>query len=427
MDRNWAGNVAFAPERFLEPSSVAQLQDEVARSSRLRAVGTGHSFNAIAATGGVQVSLARLPEVVELDPSSRTVTVSPATTYARLSAQLQREGWALANLGSLPHISVAGACATGTHGSGDRLGVLGSSVVGLDLVRADGELVRVGARDVRRPTPVAGEQLPIDAFVVALGALGIVTSLTLSVEPTYDVRQCVYERVPLDRAIDHLDELLGSQYSVSLLTTWREDVVDQVWQKHRVVPGERWSPQAELLGGRAATVAHHPVPSMDPATCTEQLGVPGPWNERLPHFRIEHTPSSGDELQSEYLVRRADATDALRAVAGVARSLAPVVQISEIRSVASDRLWLSPANGHDCVAIHFTWVPDAEAVATAVDLVERRLSPFAARPHWGKVFHVALPELAERYGRLADFARLADRLDPDHKLRNDFLDALLPG
>ncbi len=212
---------------------------------------------------------------------------------------------------------------------------------------------------------------------------------------------------------------------MSIFTTWKEEVVDQVWCKHRVRPGEAWSPEPTLLGGRLATRPHHPVPGMDPATCTDQLAEPGPWNERLPHFRVEHTPSSGDELQSEYLVDRSDAPDALAAVAGSAGALAPVVQISEIRSVAADGLWLSPAYGRDSVAIHFTWVPDVRAVARAVALVEDLLAPFRARPHWGKVFAVPAPVLSDRYERLADFSRLADRIDPGHKLRNDFLDSVL--
>ena len=434
MKSNWAGNVTYSAERFHEPTSVEQLQEVVAGASRVHAVGTGHSFNPIADSPGDLVSTARLPLRCEIDERSSTVTVSSGTTYAELASRLHASGHALANLASLPHISVAGACATGTHGSGAALGVLGTSVVALEVVGADGELASVrGGTDRHRdastvPTPRTGLSAPgLDGVVVALGALGVVTTVTLALLPTFEVRQVVYDRVSREVAFGRLDEVLASAYSVSLFTRWAEDDLGQVWVKHRVEAGAPWSPATELLGAPSAREARHPVPGMDPATCTQQLGVPGAWHERLPHFRVEHTPSSGDELQSEYLVARADAPGALDAIAGIATRVAPVLQISEIRSVAADQLWLSPAYHRDSVAIHFTWIDDTTAVAPVVDLVEERLAPFAARPHWGKVSHVPADRLHELYERLADFSVLAERLDPDHRFRNDLLDRCLSG
>jgi xylitol oxidase len=344
-----------------------------------------------------------------------TVTVSAGLRYGEVASRLQQDGLALHNLGSLPHISVAGAVATGTHGSGRALGSLATAVTALELVTAGGELVRL-SRD--------GDGDTFAGAVVALGCLGIVTALTLRVEPTYDVMQVVYERLPLGRLRTHLDEVLGAGTSVSAFSTWRDDVVDQVWVKTRtdgVAPdlGPSW------LGTRRATRPHHPVPGMDAASSTAQLGAPGPWHERLPHFRLDHTPSNGSELQTEYLVPYADAVGAIEAVDAMRSRVAPVLQVSELRTVAADDLWLSPAYGTDSFALHFTWVDDTEAVAPVLVELEQRLEPFRARPHWGKLFSTPPPTVRARYPRLAEFAALRRHLDPDNVFGNEFVDRYL--
>ncbi|MEV4626892.1 D-arabinono-1,4-lactone oxidase [Micromonospora sp. NPDC049523] len=414
---NWAGNITFGARRFHRPSSIAELRRIVAGSERVRALGTAHSFNRIADTPGDLVSVAGLPERVEIDPERRTVTVSAGMRYGELAERLYAEGWALHNLGSLPHISVAGACATGTHGSGERNGGLATAVSAMELVTADGELVTVSRS-------ADGADFP--GMVVGLGALGIVTALTLAVEPTYDLRQYVYRDLPGEQLREHIDEILGGGYSVSLFTDWTGDGINQVWRKLRVDGPDAATVPEVWHGATLAEEPLHPVPGMSAVNCTEQLGVPGPWHARLPHFRLEFTPSSGEELQSEYLVPRSEARSALDALATIRHLIAPVLQISEIRTIAADDLWLSPSYRRESVAIHFTWVKDTPAVTPVLAAIEQALAPYAARPHWGKLFGTGPEALRNRYERFDDFRRLRDRYDPSGKFHNELTARYFP-
>ena len=324
------------------------------------------------------------------------------------------EGFALANLASLPHISVAGSCATGSHGSGVRNANLAAAAAALEIVRADGELERID-----RAT--AGDVL--HGAVVSLGALGVVTSVTLEVEPTFRMRQDVYEDLALSDLVDHFDEIVSAAYSVSLFTDWSGPSFHQVWLKSRLEEeGGAKVPARDLFGARLADRDLHPIRGLPAEACTPQMGRPGPWHERLPHFRLDHTPSAGDELQSEYLVARADAVAALLALEGLRDRLSPLVLVSEIRTVAADELWLSPAYRRDSVAIHFTWRPDVRRVGDLLPDVEAALEPFEPRPHWGKLFATDAQVLRSRYERRRDFVALAHRLDPDGKFRNAFVD-----
>ncbi|GAB4107454.1 FAD-binding protein [Micromonospora taraxaci] len=406
--RNWAGNVRYAARAFHRPTSTDELRRLVAGSTRLRAVGSGHSFNRFGDTDGDLVSLAGLPQTVEVDHERGQVTVSGAMRYGDLARQLHTQGYALANLASLPHISVAGAVATATHGSGQTHGNLASAVAGLELVTADGDLLRVD-RDTDR---FAG-------MVVGLGALGLVTRVTLDVVPAFELRQ--YVRLNLDR--EALDEALGSAYSVSVFTDWRTPRLREVWRKQAA---DQPPPSADWLGTTAADEPRHPVLGMPPENCTPQLGEPGPWHERLPHFKLGFTPSSGDELQSEYHVPRSAAVDALAALDDVAHLIAPVLLVCELRTVAADELWLSPNHRRDSFVVHFTWIEDTAAVLPVVAAVEERLAPFAPRPHWGKVFVTDPAELASRYPHYADFTTLLTDLDPKGTFRTDVLDRYFP-
>jgi alditol oxidase len=409
---NWARNVSFAAAQVHRPTTLDELQEIVAGTSTLRALGTGHSFSTVADTTGDLVSVTGLPRSVAVDSGRATATASAGLSYGEVAGLLHAEGWALPNLGSLPQISVAGACATGTHGSGRTLGCLATSVSGLQMVRPDGELVTISRDD----TDLAGA-------VVALGCLGVVTAVTLDVVPTFDVRQVVYDGLSRATIAEHLDEVLDSAYSVSIFTDWCSEST-RVWRKDRVGPGDSdFAPG--WLGATAATVPSHPVPGANPDSATEQLGVPGPWHQRLPHFRVNFTPSSGEELQSEYLVARGHGPAAFEAVDRVREQVAPALQISEIRAVAADDLWLSMAYGQDSVALHFTWVDDAAAAAGAIVAVEGALEPFAARPHWGKLFTTPPAVVRERYERLPDFQRLRLAFDPANKLGNEYVDRYL--
>ncbi|MEO7589364.1 MAG: FAD-binding protein [Arachnia sp.] len=406
--RNWAGNIAYGARRMAEPRTLDELSELVAAEPRLRVLGSRHSFNDLADTDGVLVSLAAMAgdgDVRRID--ERTIRVPAGIRYGDLVPTLQRWGVALANLASLPHISVGGAVQTGTHGSGDRVGSLATQVSAVEMVCGTGERIRLERG-----------QYDFDGAVVALGALGIVTHLDLDVEPTFDVAQSVWEGARWDDVLANLDGVTSAGDSVSLFTTWQDrEAIDQVWVKTRTATtvGE-----LSLPGVRPADGERHPIPGIDPEPCTRQLGVPGPWFDRLPHFRLAFTPSVGDELQTEYLVPRRDAVAAIEAVRAMAREVAPLLYVSEIRTMAGDDLWLSPANGSPTVALHFTWKPDEVAVRRLLPRLEAAL-PESARPHWGKVFTLAPEILVDRYPRWGDHTDLVSRLDPQRRFANPYL------
>jgi xylitol oxidase len=413
--RNWAGNHRYPADTLHRPATVEQVQELVARARNVHVLGSRHSFTAIADADEL-VSLAPgpdggLPADVVVDRDAGTVSCSGGLTYGQLAAPLEEAGLALHNLASLPHISVAGAVATATHGSGAGNGNLATAVAAVELVTSSGDVLRVA----RGEPDFAG-------VVVGLGALGVVTRLTLDVQPAYEVRQRVFEDLAWPVLLDRFAEVLGCAYSVSVFTRFAEgaDGVDMVWVKSRT-DGPA-SPEGDLFGAREATEPRHPIPGLDATAATAQLGVPGPWSARLPHFRMEFTPSNGDELQSEYLVPAGHGPAALEAVRALAPRLRPVLQVCEVRTVAADGLWLSTAEGRDSVAFHFTWVPDQEAVEEVLAELEGALAPFDPRPHWGKVFCASADELAGRYERHADFLALRERLDPRGAFRNPWLE-----
>ena len=415
---NWAGNVRFSAARVHRPTSVPELQRLVAGADRVRALGTGHSFNRIADTDADLVSVADLPRTLEVDSARRTVRVSAGMRFGELGGPLHDAGFALHNLGSLPHISIAGAVSTGTHGSGVGNGTLASAVSAVELVTADGDLLRLSR---------AAEAGRFDGCVIALGGLGVVVALELDVQPTYEIRQYVYEGLPLRVLHDRFDEVLSAGYAVSVFTDWRSPRADQVWRRLRVGTNEPGDAPDEWLGATLADGPRHPIPGLPGSICTEQLGVAGPWHARLPYFRLEFTPSSGDELQSEWFVRRQDAVAALQALEPLRERIAAVLHIGEIRTIAADPLWLSPSAGRDTAALHFTWIKDEAAVAPVVTMIEERLADFDARPHWGKVFTTPPEVVRERYERYADFEALLRDHDARGTFRNRMLATYFPG
>jgi xylitol oxidase len=404
---NWAGNVTFRAPHVHRPTSVDELRTLVAARPKIRALGTGHSFNLIADSTADLVRVDALPGTVEIDRDRSTATVAAGLRYAEVAVALERAGFALANLASLPHISVAGSVATGTHGSGDTQRNLAAAVAALTLVAPDGTLV-----EVHRDTDPGA--------IVALGALGIVTALTLDIEPTFQVAQHVYRNVPLAEIASSFDEVYGSAYSVSAFTTWASGSA-VVWQKRRID-----GPEPTWRGEQPATEPVNPVPGMPATNATRQLGIAGPWHERLPHFRPEFTPSAGEELQSEFFLPRAEAANAIAAVGEIGELIASVVQVSEIRTIRGDDLWLSPAYRRDSVAFHFTWICDTLAVAPVLAQLEQRLLPLGARPHWGKLTSIPAARIVQDYARAGDFAALLRRFDPDGTFRNSFVDDLFP-
>jgi xylitol oxidase len=406
---NWAGTHVFRAGTLHRPTTLAQLREIVARAPRVRVLGSRHSFSDIADSAEL-VTLEGLPADVVVDHAAGTVTCNAALKYGELATTLAAEGVALHNLASLPHISVGGAVATATHGSGDANGNLATAVSGLELVSSTGDVVTSSRGDA-----------DFDGLVVGLGALGAVTRLTLDVEPAYEVRQRVFEGLSWEALHEHFDDVTASGYSVSVFTRWGE-TVDQVWVKSRVTDGPEQQ-RDELFGAVAATLDRHPILGLDPVNCSPQRGVPGSWADRLPHFRMGFTPSNGEEIQSEYHVARAQAAAAIQAVRGLAATLAPVLQVAEIRTIAADRLWMSPQYRQATVALHFTWTREPDAVARVLVDLEAALAPFAPRPHWGKAFLADAATVAPRYERLSDFVRLAERLDPRGAFRNAWLAA----
>jgi alditol oxidase len=409
---NWAGNYTYRAGALHEPDTLDDLRRVVSRAASIRALGTRHSFNDIGDAAEL-VSLGRLPGEIAIDQESMTVTVPAAMTYGALAVQLVENGLALHAMASLPHISVGGAIQTGTHGSGDRNGNLATAVRGLELITSEGDIVTVARGD----DDFAG-------MIVALGALGIVTRVTLDIEPMYDVRQWVFRHLAWSELEGNLDAITSSAESISLLTNYGDDV-EQVWLKRRVDGDWPQSPETSFFGAVPADRDMHPIASLSAESCTRQMGVPGSWAERLPHFRMEGTPSSGEEIQSEYVLDRIHLMDALAALRSIEEQMRPHLQVSEIRTVAADELWLSMASGRESVCLHFTWHREPVAVARVLPIIEAALEPFSPRPHWGKTFTMGSADLGMRYPRLEEFWHLQRALDPRGAFRNRFLDRLL--
>ena len=415
---SWSGTVDYGPGPLHAPTSLDQLQELVAASDRVRALGTRHSFSEVAASDADLVTLTGMPPEIDIDTEAGTVRVAAGVRYGELAVAAHAAGLALPTMGSLPHISVGGASATGTHGSGNRSRSLASSVREIELVTAGGDLLTLS----READPDV-----FDGAVLSLGTLGILTHLTLDLVPAAPMRQTVHLDFPAERMDEaNLAEMLGAGASVSLFHHW-DGHIAQAWVKQRLSEDtdEGTALPEHWLGGRRAPGPVHPLPGMPADFCTDQTGEPGPAHERLPHFRLEFTPSSGEEIQSEYFVPRERIGEALAAVMPLGERIRPLLHASEVRTVAADELWLSPAQHRDSACVHFTWQRRPAEVAALLPEIEERLAPFAPRPHWGKVFALDPEVVRARYPDLARFRALRDRLDPGRTFRNDYVDRLL--
>jgi xylitol oxidase len=409
---NWSGNITYSTANVREAASVDEIRNVLRAEQKVKVLGTRHCFNHIADSRHCLLSLARIKDIT-LDKAARTVTVGAGVKYGELGPYLDQRGFALHNLASLPHIGVAGAITTATHGSGEKNGNLATAVSGLEIVTAAGDVVKLNRES---------HSADFAAAVVGLGALGVITRVTLNLQPTFQVRQYVYTDMPLREVQQHFDHIEATGYSVSLFTDWRGKKISEVWVKSRVDAPRSFEGPPEMFGAKLATQNVHPIYGLPAENCTEQMGVPGPWYERLPHFRMGFTPSAGKELQTEYLIPRRHAVDGILAIERLQDQVSPHLLISEIRTIAADDLWMSTAYQQPSVAIHFTWKQDWPAVRNVLPVVERELSPFSPRPHWGKLFTVPPAELRKRYDKLEDFRRLARKYDPQGKFRNEFLD-----
>ncbi len=422
---NWSGNYTYSTDRLLQPQTVAEVQQAVKTLSKLRALGARHSFNGIADSTETQISLNHLKPMA-LNQEARTVTLGAGVTYSELAPYLNSHGYALHNLASLPQISVAGAIATATHGSGNRNGNLATAVREFKVAAANGEILTFSRERGREE---------FQGAAIHLGGFGIITELTLDVQPAFQVSQVIYENLSIDVLEKHLEEIFASGYSVSLFTDWQNHRISQVWVKRRVEPkngttsepGERPQFAATLYGAKLATKKLHPLPGHSAESCTDQLGIPGPWYDRLPHFRIGFTPSSGAELQSEYLIPRDRGYEGILAIEKLRDHITPHLFISELRTVEADNLWMSTAYGRPSLAIHFTWKPDWAAVKQVLPRIEEALAPFEARPHWGKLFLMSAPQIKPLYPRMSRYQALLAHYDAHGKFRNRFMSTNIYG
>lgn len=412
---NWAGNIHYSTDRVLSPADLNEVREAVKKCSKLRALGSRHSFNRIADSDANQVSLEHLNQI-DIDEKARTVTVGAGVRYGQLAPVIDAKGYALHNLASLPHISVAGAIATATHGSGMHNGNLATPVRALEIVTANGDVLNL-SRDKD------GDQFA--AAVVHLGVVGVVTRVMLDLQPTFQVAQTVYQDLSFSELEHNFDGIFGAGYSVSLFTDWQNHRATQVWIKRRLAPGETHSSPELFYNARRATEKLHPITGHPAESCTEQMGIPGPWYQRLPHFKMEFTPSSGRELQTEYFVPREHGYEAILAVEKLKAKITPHLFVTELRTIAADDLWMSTAYKRDSLAIHFTWKPEWSAVKQILPQIEAQLKPFGPRPHWAKLFTIPPQQLQGEYMRLADFKEFVSKHDPNGKFRNEFIESNL--
>ena len=416
--KNWAGNLTYSTDNVHYPATVEQVQEVVQKCRKLKALGSQHSFNNIADSTYNQVSTKNMNKVVALDKAANTVTVEGGMRYGELAPYLHKNGYALPNLASLPHITVAGACATATHGSGVKNGNLATAVSAIEFVDASGEVVTLSKKK-------DGEYFY--GAVVGLGALGIVTKVTLDLLPAFNMKQYVYRNLPMSELKNNFDSIQSRGYSVSLFTNWKNKNINEVWIKSRVEDGIITPAELDLYGAKLATKNMHPVEEQSAENVTEQMGVPGPWYERMPHFKMGFRPSTGKELQNEYFVPIEHAYDAMMAIEKLNEKITPHLFISEIRTINADNFWMSPCYKRTCVAFHTTWKQETDTVMKLIPLVEEKLAPFNATPHWAKLFTLPPAVVQSRYGKLSDFKQLITRYDPNGKFQNEFLNRNLYG
>jgi alditol oxidase len=406
---NWGGNLSFKQPEVLAPTSLDELA-KLVRSNRVRPAGTLHSFSDVVAGEGVLVSAAGLPIEPEILADGSTVRVGAASRFGDIALFLEANGLALQNMGSLPHISLAGASATGTHGSGDGNPILSTSLRAFSFVNYEGEL-----KTLRRGDPL------FETCRLGMGAYGIWVSAELETQPSYQMRQDIYRGVPWQFFVEDPARLTGAGYSVSLFGKWGGQQIDKVWVKSRI---DQSTPPDNFAGIGAETKSLAELAAGVGDNLTEQGGKPGPWLHRLPHFRLDATPSAGDEIQTEYFVLRDQIAGAIAALHSLANEINPVLIISEIRTIASDDAWLSPMRRGDSIALHFTWQNDVPAVTTAVAKVEAVLAEFDPIPHWGKLHGFSGEQLERVHPKLAAARAEFDQLDPMGKFSSPNLQSI---
>jgi len=407
--KNWAGNLTFSAKEYIEIDSISKLQSIVSKASGVKVLATGHSFNDIADTNQTQISIKNLSNKIEIDSIKKVVLVPAGMQYADVCRYLETKGWALFNTASLGEITVAGAMLTGTHGSGSNNPVLSDCVEGIEMVLESGEIFNISREDSDE----------FFGFVISLGALGVFTKLKLKIVESFSIKQFVYENIGIQSISENFDDVFDKSYSVSYFSNWKKNSTGQIWMKFLDNNNFPQLPSV-WLDGNIANANQHPVKVNDPSPCTDQMGVSGKWLYRLPHFKLDSSPASGDEVQTEYLVDRAYVSHYIDELSNIGDEIAARVYATEIRTIKADDLWLSGAHGRQTVGFHFTW-KKSDSLQTFLPKIEEILGNHNGRPHWGKLFSTPRENLIGRYPKYSNFEDLLKKYDPNKKFRNSFI------
>jgi L-gulono-1,4-lactone dehydrogenase len=430
--RNWAGTAAATPARWAQPRSEAEIavavKEAAAAGLQVRALGSGHSFTPAAATDGLALDLSLWTGITAADPQTGLVTVRSGTTLRALNAVLDEFGLAMANLGDIDAQTIAGALSTGTHGTGARLGGLATQVEALDLVLADGSLVTCSAS--ARPELFAAAR-------VGLGALGVVTAVTLRCVPSFTLT--ADERpMPVEQVIEQFDTLAGANDHFEFY--WFPYGRKALVKRNNRLPAEGRSPApAPMPGWRRVwefevvenaafgTLCRlgRAVPRLIPALGRLSSAALSARTYGDASHRVFVTPRRVRFVESEYAVPRESLAGVLAELRrAVPRLAEPVMFPVEVRVAAADDIWLSTAYGRDTayIAIHqYAGLP----YRAYFDLFESVVAQVAGRPHWGKLHSLDAGRLSPLYPRFGDFLGVRAQVDPENRFGNPYLSRVL--
>ncbi len=427
--RNWAGNVTARPRRIVSPGSVEELAAEVRRAAEegltVKAVGTGHSFTAAAATDGVLIRPERLTAVRSVDAEAGTVTVEAGLPLHRLNRLLDAAGLSLANMGDIMEQTVAGATSTGTHGTGRDSGSIAAQIRGIELVPADGSVLNCSAKE------------NADVFAAArigLGALGVVSAITFAVEPAF-LLTAREEPMAFDRVTADFEQLVAENEHFEFYWFPHTEGCNVKRNNRSLGPAaplpafRGWLDDEFLSNGvfQAACALGRAVPAAVPGIARISSRALSARTYTDTAYKVFTSPRRVRFVEMEYAVPRAAAVEALREVkAMVERSRLRIGFPVEVRVAPADDIALSTASGRDSayIAVHMYRGTRYQEYFTAV---ERIMTAHAGRPHWGKVHTRDAEYLAGVYPRFAEFTALRDRLDPRRLFANDYLRRVLGG
>ncbi|MEU9029073.1 D-arabinono-1,4-lactone oxidase [Streptomyces sp. NPDC048383] len=425
--RNWAGNVRSKPTRVVTPTSVGELQEAVRRAAeqglRVKAVGTGHSFTAAAATDGVLLRPQSLAGIQEVDRAAGTVTVAAGTVLKDLNLALAAQGLSLTNMGDIMEQTVSGATSTGTHGTGRDSASIAAQIRALDLVTADGRLLHCSEKE--NPDVFAAARLGI-------GALGVITSLTLAVEPLFFLT-AREEPMGFDRVTAEFDEHVAENEHFEFY--WFPHTGNCNTKRNNRSQGPAAPPgpvsawiEDELLSNgvfQAVNSLGRAVPAAIPGIAkVASRALSARTYTDIP-YKVFTSPRRVRFVEMEYALPRERAVEALRELKSVVdRSGLRISFPVEVRTAPADDITLSTASGRESayIAVHMYRGTPYQAYFTAA---ERIFTEYGGRPHWGKVHTRDAEYLAGVYPRFGEFTALRDRLDPDRLFGNDYLRRVL--